>query len=490
MPLTLLIALFLAYGIDTSFDSGSLARTGVVYRVGEVLGLVGLVTGAAFLLGRIVASRLGRGGRPTPSLRRRYAWGTRAVDLAMLVSYGVIIHELAWPSVVWWGFGVRGIPIADDALVLLPFLLMQFGVWWGLFPAERAFRASLAIGRPISLSSHLIRRGRQTMGLVLPALILFSLGQDLARRVWPNWTSATWSQPVEVALMGVAILVLSPAFVRLAWPTRSLPPGPLRDRLEHLSARFGFRCSDILIWDTGQGLVNAGVTGAIPWFRYVILTDALVDFLDPFEIAAVFGHEIGHIAHRHLPYFGFFFVASLGLLGPLGRLAENGLVMVAGRASGGDSSVVVTVIEAATALVAFGLYILVVFGHVSRRFERQADLFGCRAVSCGQSDCPPHADLDRSAQPGVASPAPCPVGIRIFANALSSVAALNDIEPTSRSWRHGSIARRIAFLEGLEGKPEAVQRFEAGVFRLRVGLAFTLITLLLAALALGGISPL
>ena len=61
-------------------------------------------------------------------------------------------------------------------------------------------------------------------------------------------------------------------------------------------------------------MVNACVTGILPRFRYVLLTDALVDSLTPHEIAAVFGHEIGHIAHRHLLYFGFFFMGSLGLL--------------------------------------------------------------------------------------------------------------------------------------------------------------------------------
>ena len=45
-----------------------------------------------------------------------------------------------------------------------------------------------------------------------------------------------------------------------------------------------------------------------------MLTDALVETMTPLEVAAVFGHEIGHIAHRHLLYFGFFFAGSLGVL--------------------------------------------------------------------------------------------------------------------------------------------------------------------------------
>jgi STE24 endopeptidase len=94
-------------------------------------------------------------------------------------------------------------------------------------------------------------------------------------------------------------------------------------------------------------------------------------------------------------------------------------------------------------------------------------------------DCPPHADPDC---PSAATPAMvplCPVGIRIFANALANVASLNGMEHRTRSWRHGSISRRIAFLEGLEGRPDAERRFQAGVRRLRLGVALVLITVLL-----------
>src|SRR5262249_37034915 len=186
------------------------------------------------------------------------------------------------------------------------------------------------------------------------------------------------------------VLVLSPSFVRLAWPTRPLPPGPLRDRLEHLAKRFGFRCTDILVWDTGNVLVNAGVTGAVPWFRYVLLTDALIDSMNPLEIAAVFGHEIGHIAHRHLYFLGFFALGSLGVMAVLLKVIDGYVVYVPTfvMPSGPWGLNLVAILQSVLGVLSLGLYFLLVFGHLSRRFERQADVFGCRTVSCGQSDCP------------------------------------------------------------------------------------------------------
>ena len=70
------------------------------------------------------------------------------------------------------------------------------------------------------------------------------------------------------------------------------------------------------------------------------------------------------------------------------------------------------------------------------------------------------------------------------------MALLNGMEPTARSWRHGSITRRVAFLEGLEGRPEAERRFQAGVSRLRVGLALALIAALVLAFRTGAIEHL
>jgi len=128
-----------------------------------------------------------------------------------------------------------------------------------------------------------------------------------------------------------------------------------------------------------------------------------------------------------------------------------------------------------------GLYFLVVFGFVSRKFERQADVFGCRAVSCGRAGCPPHLDPNGASGDVPATAALCPVGIRTFANALANVATLNGMEHGRRSWRHGSIARRIAFLEGLEGQPDAERRFQRGVSRLRLVLALGLIAAALVA---------
>ncbi len=235
------------------------------------------------------------------------------------------------------------------------------------------------------------------------------------------------------------------------------------------------------------------MTGALPWFRYVLLTDALIEGLDDHQIEAVFGHEVGHIAHRHLSYFGFFFVGSMGVMALVAQGIEEltGGMIPGSALSWQDPTLTSLVVESVAALTCFGLYFLLIFGFLSRRFERQADVYGCRAVSCGRLGCPPHADLNAMSHSAPAESTDlCPVGIRIFANALSNVAMLNGMEPAARSWRHGSIRRRIAFLEGLEGKPDIERRFQTRVHWLRLSLALVLIIALITAVSTGAMAQL
>src|SRR5262249_51107926 len=153
---------------------------------------------------------------------------------------------------------------------------------------------------------------------------------------------------------------------------KPLEPGRLRDRLTAAANRLGFHCSDILVWHTRGGIVNAMVVGILRWPRYVILTDRLLTELRPAEVEAVFGHEIGHIKHRHMLYYFGFMASSMVVLWSVWKLSDMEKVLD------------LTLRPDVALLPLFGVlgtYIFVVFGFLSRRCERQADIFGCRAVS-------------------------------------------------------------------------------------------------------------
>ena len=496
MPLFLLLALFLAFGSDSVAPPVAVTPESVRSRLEWVAGLVAGVGAMAWLVSVAVVGRSRWATlQSVASVRRLARLGSKLVAAAVLGAYAWTILGLGWTEVVRTVWGYRDAVLIDEVLILAPFLALQLVAWWGLALGDRAVRlvSNPLAYHPVSTTRSVTTKARQSLGMVLPAALLFALGQDLARVLWPTRVADPDFQLGMMALLSGSVLVLAPAFVRLSWPTHSLQPGPLRDRLERVAARFRFRCTDILVWDTDGGVVNAGVTGATPWFRYVLLTDALIEGLNDHEVAAVFGHEIGHSWHRHLAFFGLFFVGSVGVVTLVGAsVGESNLQAILPLDL---APAWLTVAQGGTVLLAALAYFGVVFGHLSRRFERQADVFGARAVSCDQANCPPHPDPYAQQSPAslarLSKSAPiCPVGLRTFINALRAVATLNGIDPSARSWRHGSIARRVAFLEKLENHPEAERRFQSGVNRLRVALAVLLTLALILAFETGAIEQL
>ena len=138
MPVSLLIALLLAFGIEPA--QTGVPSADVVARVLETCGGVTLVAVLAFGLGFWVSFQVSHSGYATSRLRRRYAFGVRFLTVLSLVVYGWIIHSVGWSKMVRTNWGLGGLVLVDDFVVFLPYLSIQLLVWWGLFFAERALQ--------------------------------------------------------------------------------------------------------------------------------------------------------------------------------------------------------------------------------------------------------------------------------------------------------------------------------------------------------------
>ncbi len=289
---------------------------------------------------------------------------------------------------------------------------------------------------------------------------------------------------IYFGMLGLALLSL-PLLLRLFLGLRPLPAGPLRQRLEATARRLHFRCGDILVWDTHHTMANALISGFIPWPRYVVLTDRLLDELTHEEIEAVFGHEVGHVCHHHMAVYVLFCLSSLVLLGAAGSYlktltlpyvdnylrpwedASRQCATVVGLMAGphGEAPLLATaplavaeVAGARTSLLTaanvltvclVALYFVLVFGVLSRFCERQADLFGSRATSS-----------------------------TAFIAALEKVARVNGIAREHggwlSAWRHPSIAQRVAFVERASADPRLESRFHLSLRLFKWGLAMAL----------------
>ena len=444
-----------------------------------------LLTGLhAYIVARRVSGPLQSEPARREQLLARYERGRLRQQIAMFALYVFALFGLGWGWAVsqLWRSNSGSLPGAE-LLVLSPFVIAQLLAWTAYYDAERA--AHLAAHRLLaeahaggwlelermrsaaptsfgSLASYVIFNLRQKLALAfLPVLILL-VSKELQRLLpkdWQQWVRDANFLSIAAMMLFIAVM---PWIVRLILGLKPLPAGPLRQRLEASARRLRFRCSNILIWNTRNGMANAMVIGILPWIRYVVFTDRLLEDFTPEEVEAVFGHEIGHIRHYHMLYYFGFLTASMIVLFWLITDVVVSYFGPVSLASDSRSSDIVSTVSLVAALLA---YIFVVFGFLSRRCERQADVFGCRAVSCAFPDCRGHDSEIEFVRSG---PGLCQTGIHTFIRALEKVAAVNGISRDRpgffQSWQHGSIGRRIEFLQEMLLDPSVEKRFQRRVF--------------------------
>jgi Zn-dependent protease with chaperone function len=450
--------------------------------------LTGLGVAVVGLHAHRVARRLSLGlrqGVGRDALLRPYERGRLHNQLLLFGSFVVELVGLGWG---WAACELRGGEAAapgTELLLLAPFLAAQLLAWACFYDAERAlYLASRRFGeqpRPAfgSRLSYVTFQVRQKLALVFLPVLLLIVQKELFRLIpaeWQEWQAAANYLCIATLLVVVATM---PWMVRLLLGLRPLPDGPIRDRLMAAARRLRFRCSNLLLWNTRSGMANAMVLGVLPWVRYVVFTDRLLEDFAPEEVEAVFGHEVGHVKHHHMLYYLGFLVISVFVLGllvnavlPLAAVALHSGLALLGSAPVGWPAVLLEVLDlnkhkylAFLPMVALLLsYIFVVFGFLSRRCERQADVFGCRAVSCRRPDCPGHG-LDVGT--GGDGRSLCPTGIRIFIRALEKVALVNGISRDRpgflQSWQHSTIARRVEFLQRILADPAVEEHFQRRV---------------------------
>lgn len=340
-----------------------------------------------------------------------------AVTVALLV---VLLAAGVSGRLHGWIRGLTGNYHLQLTGYLLVFLLGYSIVLLGL-----DFYSDVVLERRYNLSNQTIAGwlARSVKAWALSAvLVIVSFNLLYASfRVLPEWwwiaASAGWF--VLLVLMSkIAPAVVVPLFYKL----QPLTDRDLADRLLALAQRCGVRITRIfeirLSKETRKA--NAAVIG-LGNERRIVIGDTLLDLCTHDEIEAVFAHELGHVALRH----------SWKLLGVAAASSVAGfyiLHLVHGRVAaalgfGGASDI------AAVPLLMLWIMILDLISKpfqaaLSRRFERQADLFILGKIEKPE---PLASALNKLAGRNLADPEPSRLVELLF-------------------YTHPPIAKRIAYL--------------------------------------------
>lgn len=366
--------------------------------------------------------------------------------------------------------------VLPGLLALAPFLIALILAWLAIYPADRAVR-QLAVeiflfrGKPLrpvwSIAQYIAYNLRhQVLFILIPMLLILAARDVIIRYEQPirAFTELDYTGDLLLGLSAVLVAVVAPEILRHVWVTQRLPDGPLRDRLLLLCRQLKLRCREILVWRSGGMIVNAAVMGVIAPLRYVLITDAMLEQLDDRRIEAVFGHEAGHVKRHHILFFLLFALIS-GCIVTIFSVRARGISR--------EDYEIAAAILGGILLFKWG----VLFGWLSRRFERQADVFSVRTLGAIHIPCAQPC-LVHNPPPDVPTPPGdrlCATAAHVFSDALNEVALLNGIRPDARSWRHSSISSRSRFVQRLARDPVHTRRFEQQVLIAKI------VILLLAA---------
>jgi STE24 endopeptidase len=339
------------------------------------------------------------------------------------------------------------------------------GLWWAAFPVDRANREQTVLENlNDDLPVHAPPTFPQTFSANVRLQVMFTLAPVFGLLVLRDvavsalgLAGITNSNGIDYWVMApatIAMFIFAPELLRRTLQTEKLPASPLRTRLEQMCKNVGLKYRDILLWRTGDTMGNAAVMGMIPRVRYVLLSDLLLETMTDEQIEAVFAHELGHVVHKHLLWFGAYAILTmLFMYGPGDYLLDYVRTWYIHHWPK-DGWEEIEGLIAAT--VSFGSFALA-FGYLSPKFERQADVYAARTMQ-------PPADA-RSSRSYVGEQ-----GAAIVASALNRVAAINHIPVSARNWSHGSIATRVRALLDMSGHPDHTRRFDRFMTMLYAGL--------------------
>jgi len=448
-----------------------------LWRLAAALVGVAAVTGIAAVGARRTAVHL-RVARADPAdclaVFERY----RRVHLLLWgVVAASIVFGLRWAQIVRYDWGLRRTILLDEVLLLVPILLPIVLAWAAYYDVDQAMRfpsGQPATGRrPASRFSFVALQVRHQIALWLFPLLLLLSVQDTVRLVRPDWLAPQRIAGVFAAPLAL-VLLFFPQALRVIWRAKPLPAGPLRERLLQAARAWRFRARDILVWHTDGMVAGAALAGMLPRWRYVFLSDRLLEHLSDDEVMAVFAHEVGHVRHRHLFMRLGLIAAPIGLweivrvYAPISlERAETVLQSAAGFAAA-------PLVVAMVTMGAVALYMVLFFGFWSRRLESQADWFACQATPAAKRSARVKglgflrtADRDEAVRSQT----------EVFAAALEKLARLNGTRRTAAGWQHASIAKRVELVRRAVNDPRFARRLSLEIHLL----AASLLALFLAA---------
>lgn len=346
----------------------------------------------------------------------------------------------------------------DEMAAAAPPLLALLAITWAEHPLHDRMRQAMLVReldagglveRPPTRWEATVGRARAMLAMPLVPVLLIVCWHETVEYVLGGQPALAW-RTIDIAGT-IAIVAFSPAIIVRVLGTRSLGDGEARQRIATLCDQMGARITGVRLW--AHPSANAAILGLLPWARYMLVTEPLLQGMPRHEFDAVVAHELAHVRQHHVLWI---VLAMLALVTALG-LVEPALAWFGQNAGLGRG------LAELSALLLVATAAVLGFGAISRLIERHADARA--AVALSTSIAHEHEDDPAIVHQG---------GPDSMAAALDRVCALNGVDPNRWGFRHGSVRQRQRALARLAGLPSRRLPVDRRVFTLRLTTLTTL----------------
>jgi STE24 endopeptidase len=252
--------------------------------------------------------------------KTRFALIGIVVDAAVVIAltFGSGLQLLDDFAAAWTAGSVaHGLALIAFVVAVTTAIELPFGIY-RVFVIEERFGFN-----KMTLKLYFIDLAKSTLiatafGLPLVAAVLWVM-----ERMGAYWWAYAWALWVAFNLFMLAIYPtwIAPLFNKFS----PMQDPELRERVERLLERCGFRVKGLMVMDgsTRSTHGNAYFTG-FGVAKRIVFFDTLLARLNPAEVEAVLAHELGHFKLRHvMKRMAWVFLASLAFVWLLGFLMQQ-----------------------------------------------------------------------------------------------------------------------------------------------------------------------
>lgn len=355
--------------------------------------------------------------------------------------FGSTITRQSIMAIVLFSIDIYGLNLTSF-LANIPFLAIiptfQAVLFLGLFVCYLAIVWACAYNpyrifdrTDFSRKSYILSNISFSIPILLPWLFLSGIADiinALPFQIPKQFLSTTEGQIIYFLLFLFLIVMIGPLMIQKFWRCKPLEAGYYRERIENLCRKAGLKYANILYWPIfGSRTITAGVMGLVKQFRYILVTGALLRYLEPEELDSVIAHEIGHIKKKHLLFYLVFFIgymlvsfATFDLLLYSIFFAEPIYRFI--TSTGLNQTTVISSIFSFIIIIIFVIYFRYIFGYFMRNFERQADTYVFELFDSSKS----------------------------LISTLEKIAVTSGQPRDKPNWHHFSIKKRIDYLRKCE----------------------------------------